>query len=95
MCGLFKGESHWAHRGPPDTTINARQRWLTQMALANEVLRTFRLRLDDFHGQSFVLTSPTGATALVENFTEVWKMAETMLGRTLDPLDMFIDQAPR
>jgi hypothetical protein len=51
----------------------------------------FRLQLDDFHGQSFVLSSPTGARQIVDDFSQVWQAAEAMLGRPLDPLELFVE----
>ena len=70
-------------------TPNARRQRLLQAALANRILLPLRLRLDDFHGQSFVLSSPTGASEMVGDFAQVWKVAERMLGRVLDPLTLF------
>jgi hypothetical protein len=63
-----------------------------QAALANRVLIPLRLKLDDFHGQSFVLSSPTGGSELVSDFAQVWRVAERMLGRPLDPLLLFMDE---
>ncbi|MDR8730885.1 hypothetical protein [Burkholderia pseudomultivorans] len=95
MCGLLGGGNHWTNTGAPDDGATRRRRRQMQVALANRILRTFRLRLDDFHGQSFVLTAPTGAAELVADFTQVWKVAEQMLGRPLDPLTLFDDEAAR
>lgn len=92
MCGLLGGGTHWSNVGVPDDGATRRQRRLLQVALANRILESFRLRLDDFHGQSFVLSSPTGATEVVANFTEVWKIAEKMLGKPLDPLALFEEE---
>jgi hypothetical protein len=89
MCGLLGGGSHWSNTGAPDDGSNGRRRRYLQAALANRILQGCRLRLDDFHGQSFILTSPTGATELVADFSQVWKVAEKMLGRPLDPLTLF------
>jgi hypothetical protein len=50
------------------------------------------LRLDDFHGQSFVVSSPTGAREMADDLMQVWQAAEKMLGRPLDPLTLFIDE---
>jgi hypothetical protein len=66
-----------------------RRQRLIHVALANRVLASYRLRLDDFHGQSFVLSSPTGTSELVDDFAQVWRVAEQMLGRPLDPLILF------
>jgi hypothetical protein len=91
MCGLLGGGLHWSNTTAAGEGSNARRQRYMQVALANRVLAPFRLRLDDFHGRSFVLSSPTGASELVGDFAQVWRTAETMLGRPLDPLTLFAD----
>lgn len=100
MCGLLGGGNHWSNTTAPAPSSadsgtggrpNARRQRLSQASLANRILVPLRLRLDDFHGQSFVLSSPTGASELVGDFAQVWKAAERMLGRPLDPLTLFAE----
>ncbi len=92
MCGLLGGGRHWSSATVPGEGANARRQRYIQAALANRILIPLRLRLDDFHGQSFVLSSPTGASELVDDFAQAWKAAEKMLGRPLDPLLMFASE---
>ncbi|MEA3090088.1 MAG: hypothetical protein QOJ04_1430 [Caballeronia sp.] len=92
MCGLLGGGNHWSNTMAPVADANPRRQRLIQAALANRVLVPFRLKLDDFHGQSFVLSSPTGASELVSDFAQVWRVAERMLGRPLDPLTLYMDE---
>jgi hypothetical protein len=92
MCGLLGGGNHWSNTTAPGEGANARRQRYLQAALANRILIPLRLRLDDFHGQSFVLSSPTGGSELVGDFAEVWKAAERMLGRPLDPLTLFMSE---
>ncbi|APR38658.1 hypothetical protein [Paraburkholderia sp. SOS3] len=92
MCGLLGGGRHWSNTVAPGADVNARRQRLVQVAHANRVLAPFRLRLDDFHGQSFVLSSPTGASELAGDLMRVWQTAEKMLGRPLDPLTLFADE---
>jgi hypothetical protein len=91
MCGLLGGGRHWSNTVAAGEGASARQQRYVQVAHANRVLEGFRLKLVDFHGQSFVLSSPTGAQVIVEDFMQVWKAAEGMLGRPLDPLTLFDD----
>lgn len=93
MCGLLGGGNHWSNTTSLTDGVHPRRRRHLQVALANRILKGFRLRLDDFHGQTFVLSSPTGASELVADFTQVWKVAEHMLGRPLDPLELFDTEA--
>jgi hypothetical protein len=81
MCGLLGGGRHWSNTVAAGESVSARRQRYVQVAHANRVLKSFRLKLADFHGQSFVLSSPTGAQMIVE----------TMLGRPLDPLTMFAE----
>jgi hypothetical protein len=92
MCGLLGGGRHWSNTVAPGAGANARRQRLVQVAHANRVLGLFRLRLDDFHGQSFVVSSPTGAREMADDLMQVWQAAEKMLGRPLDPLTLFIDE---
>ncbi|AMH42792.1 hypothetical protein AXG89_41620 (plasmid) [Burkholderia sp. PAMC 26561] len=95
MCGLLGGGNHWSNSGLPADSANVRRRRHLQVSLANRILTTFRLSLDDFQGQSFILRSPTEAAELVADFSEIWKVAEKMLGRSLDPLLLFDDEADK
>jgi hypothetical protein len=91
MCGMLGGGRHWSNTVSAGEGTSARRQRYVQVAHANRVLEPFRLKLVDFHGQSFVLSSPTGAQVLVEDFMQIWKAAETMLARPLDPLTLFAD----
>jgi hypothetical protein len=85
LCGLLGSESHWA--GSIRGNLPARQERLRRILQANRVLSFYRLRLDDFQGSSYVLTSATGRSEIVADFGQVWRAAEQMAGRPLDPLD--------
>src|ERR1700732_1916843 len=63
MCGLLGSGNHWSNTIPPGTGTNTRRQGLIHVALANRVLASYRLRLYDFHGQSFVLSSQTATGA--------------------------------
>ena len=93
MCGLLGGGNHWSNASASGEGANVRRQRLIQVSLANRVLRPYRLTLTDFHGQSFVLASPTGAGEIVDDFAQVWRVAERMAGRALDPLTMFEEPA--
>lgn len=85
LCGLLGGESHWADS--IRSSLPDRQERLQRIAQANRVLGFYRLRLEDFQGVSFVLASPTGRREIVSDLGQVWRMAEEIAGRPLDPLD--------
>jgi len=89
MCEIFGGGEHWANTAVPSAPGNGRQQRYAHIAIANRLLRRFRLELRDFEGRSFTLSSPTGSTVLIRTFPAVWKEAEAMLGVELDPLTLF------
>ena len=82
LCGLLGGSRHWSNEN------ETRRGRLLQVARANRVLRLFRLTLADFEGRYFALTGPTGATELVEDLGQLWRAAEKMCGRPIDPLTL-------
>ena len=86
MCGLLQGTAHWSHAAAG--SVQGRRQRLLQVVRANRLLRLFRLELQDFHGQSYLLQGPTGASVLVPDFSALWSAAEQLLGRTIDPLAM-------
>lgn len=86
MCGLLGGPAHWSN-STPGAGQQRRQRML-QLARANHFLKLFRLELHDFHGQSYLLTTPTGRQELAPDFAALWRAVENLQGRPVDPLDM-------
>ncbi|MEZ5933475.1 MAG: hypothetical protein R3F54_16280 [Alphaproteobacteria bacterium] len=64
-----------------------RQERHARIALANRVLRHYRLKLSDVAGRSYLLSSATGRQAIVPDVMAMWTEAEKLLGRPCDPLD--------
>ncbi len=91
MCGVYGSGTHWASMPMPETGhAFQRQRYIL-VDMANAVLAPFHLSVSDFQGQSFVLSSPTGAMELVDDITGLWNAVERLLGYPLDPLAMFTE----
>ena len=91
LCGVFGGADHWtaasAHPQVFGETRTRRAERAERVRIANAVLAAFALRLDDWQGASFVLSSATGKREMVETLPDVWRAAAVMLGRVIDPLD--------
>ena len=91
LCGLFGSADHWtAASASPQIFGDARTRRAERaerVRMANAVLASFALRLDDWQGSTFILTSATGRREMAETLPDVWKAASAMLGRPIDPLD--------
>ena len=60
---------------------------MARLAIVRRVLAPSRVTVDDFEGASFVLRGPTGATELVDNLFDLWRRAEVLGKRRIDPLD--------
>lgn len=88
LCGVLGGPAHWSEGsawldGAP-TRRAERQR---QVRLCNTLLAGLRLKLDDWQGSSFVLSSPTGRHEVLSTLPEIWAMAERMAKTQFEPLD--------
>ena len=81
LCGVFGVAEHWA-----DGAGNSRAEGQHRVAVANDVLASFGVRLAEWQGR-YTLTGPTGGSAVVDNFGDLWPAAERLVGRVCDPLD--------
>src|SRR5437867_13431854 len=91
LCGVLGWGDHWtAASANPEIfgeTRTRRAERAERVRIANAVLAAFALRLDDWQGASFVLSSATGKREMVETLPDVWRAAAGMLGCIIDPLD--------
>lgn len=74
-------ESHWAELG------SSRRERMLRIGLLNRVLRHFGLTLSDWSGALYLVRDGKGRTAVVEDLGSLWRQAEELAGRKLDPLD--------
>ncbi len=94
LCGVLGAPEHWtdAAARPGVFTRNTnpaarRRERMHRVAAANRVLRHYRVRLADWQGTAFVLSSATGKTEIVDNLGHLWTAAERLTGKACDPLD--------
>ena len=90
LCGVFLTEAHWSEAGASDPAAGGRTRRherLHRVALTNRVLRHYGLKLSDWQGSAYLLSTGTGQTTIVSSVAAVWPAAEQMRKRALDPLD--------
>jgi hypothetical protein len=85
LCGLLGTERDWS--GSLTSNLPVRQQRFLRIAQANRVLSFFHLKLEDFQGVSYVLSSPTGRREMVSDFGQLWPVAESLVGWPIDPLD--------
>jgi hypothetical protein len=60
---------------------------LHRVAIANEVLRHYGLRVQDWSGSKYLLRDLKGRSELVQDLGSLWPAASRLAGRPLDPLD--------
>jgi len=92
LCGVLGTNDHWtdAVARPGVYTRNAegsdrRRERANRVRVANRVLGLFGLRLADWQGTSFILSTRTGKTAIIDDLGHLWPAAERLAGRTCDP----------
>jgi hypothetical protein len=90
LCGALGIEGDWTETGAAPlsgalTTRRAQRQH--RVRVANVVLAQFALDLRDWQGAQYQLSNRTGRTEIVDNLSQVWRAAETLLGRACDPLD--------
>ncbi|SDR61573.1 hypothetical protein SAMN05519103_07519 [Rhizobiales bacterium GAS113] len=93
LCGVLGGAEHWTdavarqgvftrNTGSPER----RRERLRRVALANRILSQYGLALADWQGTSYLLSTATGKTELIDNLAHLWATAERLTGRACDPL---------
>ena len=82
--------------GDPGEYHRSRRRDRFQrVSIANEVLRHYGLRVQDWSGSKYLLRDRKGRSALVQDLGSLWPAASRLAGRSLDPLDPTLHAALR
>jgi len=92
LCGLL-GVVHWtetsahpdAFTGDARRTIRAERSH--RAAIVNTALAPLRMKVKDFQASSYILSSATGRSEIVDDIQAVWGAVERLRGAPLDPLD--------
>jgi len=89
LCGVFLTETHWADSvvAGSDSARTRRHERLHRVALTNRVLKHYGLKVGDWQGSAYLLSTLTGQTAVVPSIAAVWPAAEQLRKCVLDPLD--------
>ena len=101
LCGQdFVAQVHWTDRHLEDLARAAapgsdpvafqgdrRRDRAHRVALTNEILRHYGLKLDDWGGSKYVLRDRKGRSEIVQDLGSLWPAAERLAGRILDPLE--------
>lgn len=98
LCGTLGEDSHWTTGidNPEQVYYLRRHARAYRTRLINAVLAPQRLAVNDFQATSLVLSTATGKQQIVEDLGGIWRQAEILSGRELDPLSAdFLDQLKR
>jgi hypothetical protein len=94
LCGILGGNEHWADAvaRPGVFTRNGerldrRRERANRVRVANGVLSAYGMTISDWQGTSFLLSTRTGKTEIIEDIGHLWAAAERLSGRLCDPLD--------
>jgi hypothetical protein len=94
LCGVLGNADHWtdaiARPGVFSRNSDAAERRRERMRRvqgANRVLKFYGLKLSDWQGSAFLLSTATGKTEMVDHLAHLWIKAEKLTGRLCDPLD--------
>ena len=94
LCGVLGGGGDWTEAAarpgvftPNVGSLQRRRERINRVACAQRVLGFYGLTLSDWQASSFVLSTLTGKTEIVDNLTHLWAAAEKLTGRPCDPLD--------
>jgi len=93
LCGILGSNEHWtdAVARPGVFTRNTervdrRRERAKRVRIASRILTEFGMTLSDWQGSSFLLSTRTGKTEMVEDLGHLWPLAEKISGRVCDPL---------
>ena len=94
LCGVLGSAAHWtdaaARQGVFTRNVDSlerRRERARRTAAVQPILAFYGLTLSDWQGTSYVLSTATGKTEIVDNLTHLWAAAEKLIGRPCDPLD--------
>ncbi|MHA1571457.1 MAG: hypothetical protein ACTSWM_06520 [Alphaproteobacteria bacterium] len=92
LCGILGADVHWSDAASNPQAFGGReatrrQDRLRRVALVNAVLHHFSVKAQDWQATSYMLTTPTGKSTIVDHLGLLWSEAEKLAGRPCDPLD--------
>jgi hypothetical protein len=84
--GVLGGPSHWSDARNPTPQDRRRER-ADRIRIANLVLRSYGLKLEDWQSRFYILQTHTGKSEVFDGLNHLWPIAEKLIGRSCDPLD--------
>lgn len=91
LCGALGGDFHWSSslaKADADPIEFRRQRRY-RIDLVSELLKPYRITVRDFQNRSLIVSSPTGATEIIDDLAQLWLVVDRLMPSAQpDPLSM-------
>ncbi len=92
LCGMLGADTHWSDAASTPQAfagrnMNRRQERTRRIGLMNEVLRHYGITAKDWMATSYVLSTQTGKSVVVDHLGMLWASADVLAGKPCDPLD--------
>jgi hypothetical protein len=95
LCGQMFGEIHWSERQLDPVQVSygsnetsRRQERHARIRLMRKVLAQYGLEVgDDWSASNYIVDNRKGDHRLAAGMGELWRTAEQMTGKAIDPLD--------
>lgn len=91
LCGALGGDFHWSSSlAKADTNpLEFRRQRRYRIDLVSEVLKPYRITVRDFQNRSLIVSSPTGATEIIDDLAQLWLVVDRLMPSAQpDPLNM-------
>jgi hypothetical protein len=94
LCGEFIMQIHWTDYKTADSdevVVGELQRDRKRMRmhrtkLCNLVLQPYNLKLEEWNNSKYILRDKKGRTVVIHDLGSMWRMAEKIIGKPIDPL---------
>jgi hypothetical protein len=93
VCAAFGRGQHWTDlvdkTGAHPEAVDIRNHRAVRrrvVHVVNMMLTTHALHAEDWDGEAFLLTRPSGASQRATDLSNLWAQAQSMLGVPVDPL---------
>lgn len=89
LCGMLGEDRHWSSMPANGQSGNAVLRRLARgrrIAIVNQMLDARRIRVSDWQGSQYLVSTATGKTSLAMDLPGIWRAVAELTGRPFDPL---------
>lgn len=94
LCGVFGVDDHWSFIKtslPEADPVKRRKQRMMLVHTVNRFLKNRNLVLSDWQGVSYLLSSATGKSVVVNNVSEIWLAMDKEFGGAFDPISVHTD----